>query len=300
MAENRSPVFQGEIPSMRFSAAASLFAFVPLFASLPCSAQSSDAATHIESASELIARLTPEQKQQYDGAVMNFNGQNYADSLVHYKALLKDLPNDPILLKFSAEAALNTGDTAYALNNLKPVAQANPDDWQAAGLLTRAYAESGDKTNRDAGIAHMIELHKRGITPAHLQQYLLEHVLVDGKTVLIFTSLEPWGHYKVYNYAQVYDEDAHLALRLTLESNDSDQPLFARQHPTEAAAGARLFSIDGYSGTAAGSDTQHTETHATYKFFTGQPSYDTVRETFLSIASDKSSPVSNRVNNVSH
>ena len=193
---------------------------------------------------------------------------------------------------------INTGDTAYALNNLKPVAQANPDDWQAAGLLTRAYAESGDKTNRDAGMTHMVELHKRGITPAHLQQYLLEHVFVDGKTVLIFTSLEPWGHYKIYNYAQIYDQDAHLAQRLTLESNDSDQPLFARQHPTEAAAGTRLFSIDGYSDSTAGSDGQHAETHATYKFFTGQPSYDTVREAFLSIASSKSSPVSSRTNNL--
>lgn len=280
---------------MRFSAAASLFAFVPLLAPLPSPAQSSDAVTHIESDQELIARLTPDQKQQYDAAVQNFNGQNYADALVHYKALLKDLPNDPILLKFSSESALNTGDTAYALNNLKPVAQANPDDWQAAGLLTRAYAESGDKTDRDAGIAHMIELHKRGLTPPHLQQYLLERVSVGGKTVLIFTSLEPWGHYKVYNYAQVYGEDSHLAMRLTLESNDTDQPLFARQHPKEAAAGARLFSIDGYSDSVS-SDGQHTETHATYKFFTGQPSYDTVRETFLSIASAKSSPVSDRAN----
>ena len=266
-------------------------------APLPSPAQSSDAATHVESAQELIARLTPDQKQQYDAAVQNFNGQNYADALVHYKALLKELPTDPILLKFSSESALNTGDTTYALNNLKPVAQANPDDWQAAGLLTRAYAESGDKTDRDAGIAHMIELHKRGLTPPHMQQYLLERVVVGNKTVLIFTSLEPWGHYKIYNYAQIYDEEAHLAQRLTLESNDTDQPLFARQHPKEAAGGARLFSIDGYSDSAASNDGQHTETHATYKFFTGQPSYDTVREMFLSIASAKSTPVSSRANN---
>jgi hypothetical protein len=281
---------------MRFSATAGLFALLPLLVPLPCSAQSGDAATHVESAQELIARLTPDQKQQYDQAVQNFNGQNYADALVHYKILLKQIPTDPILLKFSSEAALNTGDTAYALNNLKPIAQANPDDWQAAGLLTRAYAECGDKANRDAGIAHMIELQKRGLTPPHMQQYLLEHVIVGGKTVLIFTSLEPWGHYKVYNYAQVYDEEAHLALRLTLESDDSDQPLFARQHPKEAAAGARLFSIDGYSDSAPASDGQHTETHDTYKFFTGQPTYETVRETFLSIASAKPAPVSSRVN----
>ncbi len=285
---------------MRFSAAISILVYLFLLAPVPSSAQSGDAASHVESAQELIARLTPEQKQQYDEASQNFNGQNYADALVHYKILLKDLPNDPILLKFSSEAALDTGDTAYALNNLKPVAEANPDDWQAAGLLTRAYAESGDKANRDAGIAHMIELHKRGLTPAHLQQYLLEHVLVGGRTVLIFTSLEPWGHYKVYNYAQVFDEEAHLAQRLTLESNDSDQPLFARQHPAEAASRCPSLLHRWLRRQPPTSDGKHTETHATYKFFTGRPSYDTVREAFLSIASAKSDPVSSRINTLSH
>ena len=211
------------------------------------------------------------------------------------------MPNDPILLKFSSEAALDTGDTTYALNNLKPVAQANPDDWQAAGLLTRVYAESGDKADRDTGIAHMIELHKRGLTPPHMQQYLLERVSVGGKTVLIFTSLEPWGHYKVYNYAQVYDEDAHLAMRLTLESNDT--------RPASVCASASRRSCRGRPAVfhrrllrqRHRTVTENTpKLHATYKFFTGQPSYDTVREDFLSIASAKSDPVSSRVNTLSH
>ena len=280
---------------MRFSAAASLVVFFPVFASLHCPCQTADAtaATHIETAPEMIAHLNPTQKQQYDQAALNFSGQNYADAFTQFKALLKDLPGDAVLTKFASESALNTGDTAYALSNMKPIAAANPEDWQAASILTRAYAESGNKDDRDAGIAHMVELHKRGITPPHMQQYILERVRTPDRTILIFTSLEPWGHYKVYDYAQVFDEEGHLVLRLTLESNDTDQPLFAKEHPREAASGARLFSIDGYSGPTA--DAQSGETHSTYKFFTGQPSYDTVREAFLSIASDKSSPVTSRV-----
>ena len=281
---------------MRFSAAASLVVFFPVFASLPCPGQTADAtaATHIETAPEMIARLNPAQKPQYDQAAMNFSGQNYADAFTQFKALLKDLPGDAVLTKFASESALNIGDTAYALSNMKPIAAANPEDWQAASILTRAYAESGNKDDRDAGIAHMVELHKRGITPPHMQQYILERVRTPDRTILIFTSLEPWGHYKVYDYAQVFDEEGHLVLRLTLESNDTDQPLFAKEHPKEAASGARLFSIDGYSGPTTAA--QSGETHSTYKFFTGQPSYDTVREAFLSIASDKSSPVTSRVN----
>ncbi len=67
--------------------------------------------------------------------------------------MLKDLPGDPILSKFSSEAALNTGDATLALETIRPIAQTNPDDWQAASLLTRACAETGDKTCRDSGIA---------------------------------------------------------------------------------------------------------------------------------------------------
>lgn len=282
---------------MKFSAAAGFLVFFPMFVSLPCSAQSADTtdATHVETTPEMVARLTPAQKQQYDQAAMNFSGQNYADALVQFKALLKDLPGDAVLTKLAGEAALNSGDTAFALSNMKPITAANPDDWQATSILTRAYAESGDKDDRDAGIAHMMDLHKRHIIPPHMQQYILERVRTPDRTILIFTSLEPWGHYKIYNYAQVFDENGHLILRLTLESNDTDQPLFAKEHPKEAASGARLFSIDGYVGTTT--DAQSSETHSTYKFFNGQPPYDTVREAFLNIASDKSVPVSSRVNN---
>jgi hypothetical protein len=41
---------------------------------------------------------------------------------------------------------------------------------------------------------------------------------------------------------------------------------------------------------------QRIETHFTFKFFIGQPSYDTVRESFLSIATGKMSPTSSRTN----
>lgn len=254
------------------------------------------AALHAESTQELVARLTPQQKQRFTDAGKAFGSQHYTDALGSYKLLLNDLPGDPILAKYASEAALNTGDTSYALSLVRPLAQANPDDWQASALLTRAYAESGDKVGRDAGFAHMLDLHKRGITPQRLQQYVVERVKVDGKSLLIFTSLEPWGHYQVYNYAQIFDESGHLLLRTTIESNDSDQPLFAKEHPKEAASGVRSFSLDGYRDTGSNADGQRTEEHYTFKFFVGQPSYDDVRDAFISIATGQTRPVSSRIN----
>jgi tetratricopeptide repeat protein len=249
-----------------------------------------------ETQQDLIAKLNPQQKQQFDAAAKAFNGKQYTDAIAAYKQLLGELPGDAVLSKFASEAALNSGDPSYALNAMKPIAQADPDDWQAAALLTRACAESGDASCRDAGIAHMLELHARGITPRNMQQYIVEQVKVGENFLLIRTSLEPWGPYKVYALGQVMDTEGKIFLRATVESNDTDQRLFAKEHPDEAAKGMRRFSLDSYQETGLNSGGQRTQTHATYKFFVGQPSYEVVREEFLKIAAGKAPTLSSRPN----
>jgi hypothetical protein len=251
---------------------------------------------HVESVQDLIERFNPQQKKQFDDASNAFNLQDYAAALAVYKLLLKDFPSNPVLSKFSSEAALNIGDTSFALQPIRPVAQSNPNDWQATSLLIRACAESGDKTCRDSGITHMLDLHKRGLTPPHLQQYMVERVEANDKTLIIYTSLEPWGHYQVFNYAQMFDSAGHLQLRLTVESDDTDQAFFAQQHPKEAAAGLRSFSVDGYEDSGLNDKKQRTETHYTFRFFVGQPDYQTVRDTFVSVANGQTKPLSSRVN----
>ncbi|MGA8029773.1 MAG: hypothetical protein WB992_21730 [Bryobacteraceae bacterium] len=42
----------------------------------------------IESSQDLIERLTPQQKQQFDLASQAFNSQHYADALVGFKDLI--------------------------------------------------------------------------------------------------------------------------------------------------------------------------------------------------------------------
>jgi len=249
-----------------------------------------------ESVGDLVGKLNPQQKQQFDDAGKLFKAQNYADALVILKQLLNELPGDAMLSKFASEAALNTGDASFAVSTLKPLAQADADDWQAAGLLTRACAESGDASGRDAGMAHMLDLHNRGLTPRGMQQYLLERVKVGDRILLIRMSLEPWGPYKVYALGQVLDAQGKIFLRATLESGDADQVFFAKEHPEEAAKGMRSFSLDGYLETGLNPNGQRTQTHYTYKFFVGQPSYDTVREEFVKIASGKATPQSSRTN----
>ncbi|MBV9303068.1 MAG: tetratricopeptide repeat protein [Acidobacteriaceae bacterium] len=253
------------------------------------------AASQAESVQDLVNRLTPEQKQQFDQATKAFNAQRYADALAVYKQMLSQLQGDPVISKFASEAALNTGDTNYPMTILKPLVTANPDDWQAVALLTRACAESGDKTCRDSGMAHMIDLYPRGVTPRGMLHYILERIKVGEDTLVIRTSLEPWGNYKVYDLGQV-SKDGKIFLRITLESGDFDQIQFAKEHPKEASEGIRSFSLDAYRETGLNSNGQRTQTHYTYKFFVGRPPYDTVRDEFIEIANGKARPLSSRTN----
>ena len=271
---------------------------VALFAPLLCAAQTGSLppASHIETTAELYARLTTAQQQRFHEAGRDVGTKQYADALAALKSLLIELPGDPTLSKFAAEAALHVGDDRFARDSLQPVARANPDDWQAASMLTRAYAELGDKGNRDAGISHMLDLHKRGLTPPNKQDYIIEVVQVPGGNVTIYASLEPFGPYKIHNVGEMYGQNGQKLLMTTIESSDGEQPLFAREHPKEAAAGLRMFSMDGYKDTGVNSSGQKTQTHYTFKFFVGQPDYDTVRQAFLDVAAGKIRPVSSRDN----
>lgn len=251
-------------------------------------------ASHTESTQDLLARMSPQQKQQFDDGAKASSGQHYADAFAIYKQLLTALPGDAVLSKFASETAINAGNPGFALNTLRPIAQADPDDWQAAALLTRACAEAGDATCRDAGIAHMLDLHSRGVTPPRMQQYVVERIKTGEDILQISTSLVPWGNYKVYATGRVSDAQGKLLLQATIESADFDQPGFAKENPEEAAKGIRKFSLDAYKETGLNSSGQRTQSHYTYKFFVGQPSYETVRDEFVKIAQGKSTPISSR------
>jgi len=238
-------------------------------------------------------------RQQLELAGQDNAAQKYADALAIYKSLFATYPNVhvPLLEKLAAEAAINAGDMQYATGLLAPLEAANPDDWQAAALMARIYAEGGDQAHRDAEMARLNDLHAKGSIPAGVQQYLLEKIHEPDRAIWVSHSLTPWGGYHVYDYARVFDGNGQLLFRLTLESDDFDQPSFAKQHPADAAAGKRAFSFDGYrEGPTNGA--QRTEVHMTYALLPGEPSYDEVRAAFIRIATGEMRPISNNTHNI--
>jgi predicted Zn-dependent protease len=251
-------------------------------------------ATHVETGDELDARLTATQRQQFDAAKKAQLARQYAEASAGFKALLQDLPGDSLLTKWASDAALDMGDSAYALGVLKPLVLANFEDWQAVAMLARAAAEQGDRQTRDAAMMNIVMLRQHGLAPPNMTQYVLERMKVGENVLTIWCSLVPAGPYKVYYVGHVADTKGVIFLSISLESSDADQVLFAKQHAKEAAAGLRDFTLDGYRETGLTQAGQRTQTHFTYKFLIGQPPYDTVREEFQNIANGKTSPISSR------
>ena len=240
-------------------------------------------------ASDPLSQLSPDQRQMYDTATRQFSAERYADAFPAFKTLLAEVPTGPthlLISKYASEAALNIGDYSFAKNTLKPIAEADPNDWQAAGMLARLYAETGDKQARDAELAHIVDLHKRAVSPqiAGMKQILIERISIPTGSIRMWYSLEPWGAYKTYLFCRVFNTAGDQVLRIALESADFDQPQFAKEHPDLAAAGARRFSLDGYGQQEKMPDGTTKGTHMTYAFLDGQPDYDSIRQKIIEIA----------------
>jgi hypothetical protein len=236
---------------------------------------------------------TAEQQAQFETAKQEAASAHWSVALAKLRPLHALLPDDVDLTRFTAEVAINSGDTAYALGQLKPLVAANAGNWQELMLMARAYAQAQDAASRDAALAALMELHASGQHPKlnEVQAFLIERIALPDGHIDLYYSLIPWSRYQIYERARIFDATGQQVQRITLESNDFDQPLWAQQHPKEAARGMRMFSMDAYTERFA-PDGSHTQTHATYGFFDGRPSYDTVRAKVVRTVSGKPAPMS--------
>jgi hypothetical protein len=215
-------------------------------------------------------------------------GRN-ADLLADGKKLLPELRPDSRLANYvtqlMAQAALETGDNSYALTLIKPLAITHPDDWHAAALLARVYAESGDKTLRDVQIAHLITLHKQTTDQnfANLHVFPIQKVQLHSGYAVFLYPFEPLKPFNSYLVALIYTSGGKADSRLQLESDDADQAFFKHKKP-----GERRFSIDSYTQTEVNG--KKTQTQALHGFVDGVFDYEHMRDLMVKSANGERLP----------
>ena len=248
------------------------------------SAASSDPAA-AQTLSDPLADLSPENRTLFDTLRNAAQQSDDATTLASGKKLLPALKQDTRLCDFvtrlTAGSAVETGDTAYALTLLKPFSDAHPDDWRAASLLARAYAESGDKPSRDQQIARVIALHKKTSDPdfAKLHIFPIQKVALHSGYALFLYPFEPLKPYNTYLAALIFTSDGKQDYRIELGSEDADQAFFKPKHP-----GERRFSIDSYRKNETNENLP--ESQALHGFIDGVFDYDAMRDRLAKTAND--------------
>jgi tetratricopeptide (TPR) repeat protein len=221
--------------------------------------------------------------------VASLQAKNFDDALTGAKAILAANPESPKANKLVGVALLDQQKPADALPYFEKALQLAPDDPTVHALLLQCYAQTGDKTRRDEQVAILRGYHSDGKHPtfAQMPSFLVETIPVGEKTIQATEFYEPNGEFHFYYRFNIFNSSGRIQSFIALESDDSDQAQYAQEHPKEAAAAERRFSLDGYAVSADGHVTQ-----SLYKFFDGQPSYDDVRALVLKLVQEGKFPVS--------
>lgn len=210
-----------------------------------------------------------------------FRAGDYAGALRIFRQVIHADPSDIVAYNVAANCSLNLGDYSSAIESFQHALQLRPDEYHNLGGLMRAYTLAGMSTDRDALRKHIGELVHEGKLPPEFN-YVFDTFQVEGKKVEVAEFPQTHGFYGERYRFKLFDSAGKQTFCVTLESDSVEQPAWAKQHPKEAAAGGRQFSLDGYAA----------DSHSTYRSYDGEPSYDQVRAEVIQILAGKKQPVS--------
>jgi hypothetical protein len=193
-----------------------------------------------------LASLTPEQRALFDDAHKSFRANDFKSALPKLRQLHEQVPQNDIITKFTAEAGVNTGDYEVARSLLDSLLHSSPDDPLALGIQAHLYGQQHDVLKRDAVLDHIQKLHDGG-KPAPQIVIIENDPLPDGGAVRICDYVEPQSRFHIVLMAEYYDASGRRVRRTALESDDIDQGAFRKEHPDQAAAVVRVYSMDVYS-----------------------------------------------------
>jgi len=204
--------------------------------------------------------------------VAAFRAHDYKRALSIFNEVTAADPNNIMAHNLAGNCSMEMRDFPAAIRSFQRALQLQPDQPQNLAGLVRSYAQAGMVKERDATVEHLHELSRAGRLPANFS-YIFDSFLVGDHSVLVIEFPQLAGHYHFRYQFNVYDATGKFVSRVALESDDVDQTSWAKQHPKEAAAGGRAFSLDGYPQTLPGQFS-----HSLYKFYDdGEPPYDQVR-----------------------
>lgn len=191
-------------------------------------------------------------------------------------------PKNIVAYNMAGNCSLRLKDYPAAVVSFRKALELQPGESHNEAGLIEAYARAGMTPERDAEREHLVQIKSSGGLPPNFH-FVYDAFSVGDKNVEVvefYPDLSSGYHFRYwFNELDVQGKQVY---RIALESDDGDQTFFAKEHPKEAAAGQRRFSMDGYGQN----------THSTYRFYDGEPTYAQVRDEVMQSFSGKMKPSS--------
>jgi hypothetical protein len=245
-----------------------------------------------------VAQVKPQNTTQDEAAAEKaFNDGNdlmgkrkYKEALARYQEGLAKIPGSPGLLFNGGQAAFLSKDFATAERLWKSLTELDAGDWHARAKLIQTYQALGDLKARDDQRRKLLDLRKSGKLEElnRLDFYCREQFEAAGKKLMVFEHFELEGERALrYVFSILDDSGEGEAFRISLGSYQTTNLIAVETGSVKK--GERLFHLDGYYGAS----------HATYGFFTPEPSYDEIRKIVIGILEKKTRPQSQSMINPS-
>jgi len=170
---------------------------------------------------------------------------------------------------------LDDGKPAEALVCFRNAQAAWPGSTDVHSGLLEAYAETGDRKNRDIERAILRGYHSDGHHPtaARTTGIVVERFHAGGKTVEAVEYFDPQGPDHIWYRFNVFDGKGLTLGSYTFAADDPDQVAYYQQHPDVAGSTLHRFALESsFHGTGS-----------TLGSIDGAPTYDDFRTRIVSV-----------------
>ncbi len=202
-----------------------------------------------------------------------------------YEQVASAAPDNVQAQNMIGNCAERANDYSRAVAAFKRALELMPDESHNISGLMETYNLAGMKSEADALRQHIHDLGQQKRLPPNFH-FVIERFAVGDKNVEVTEFYPDLAGKFNFKYWFTVTDKANNSYRIALESDDIDQVSYKKKHPADAAAGKRSFSLDGYYPGPR---------HATFKFYDGDPTYETVRADVQDAVSGQTKPESSTV-----
>ncbi len=207
-------------------------------------------------------------------------------ALEFFSKYVEENPKDAEGWFYLGGADLGLEKPADAAKAFQECLRLKPDAWGAHNNLALAYAETLDWAKFDEERAKVRAARDANVSAAAQQDHDIVDVLhVNGKVYQVWYFYKLHGKFNVRYVAIYFGKDGKAESWLQAESDDVDQFSYQKEHPKEAKAGDRRFSLDTYQQSSSGYPSQ-----GLIKFYDGEPTYEQFRADVLKSLAGKETP----------